>query len=584
MNIVRGICALIFLVGLVACGGGGHSGPPTPTPTPVPTSITVSPTSATVALNAQQAFTATANGTSVAVNWSVNGVQGGNSTVGMIDANGNFNAPASFPSPNLETVTATLKSDNTKMSNSSVTVVFPNDNHTGEATPIKLGTSGGNSKDSVTNGTTITCCSGTLGSLVKQGTTLFILSNNHVLDKSSFGTIGDPVTQPGLVDNRCNPGTLVANLSQAASLKPSPCSGVCTGPAPSNVDAAIAQIGAGAVDTTGSILDLGTATSSSIAAAPPSATLANLTNVLMSGEGVAKSGRSTGLTCSTLSSLSTFVSVDYDSSCGGAKAFTATFSNQVIVNGGSFSASGDSGSLVVTSDTARPVGLLFAGNSTSTTANPISDVLNAFTGGTLSVVGVADHTVSCDPTATAPAANPGPGASSAKLSTQERQRVARIREKQAFVLLADPAITAVDIGASQDNPGEGALLIRLSGATKNPIPAVIDGVRTMVALNQQAVHPRMPVLDPREIDRSIAIKDKHADALMSQPGIQGVGVGRSDDNPAETAIVIYVLSGQPRPPIPQLLDGVRTKIIEGDRFRAFGWGKETKPMAECAKQ
>jgi hypothetical protein len=69
---------------------------------------------------------------------------------------------------------------------------------------------------------------------------------------------------------------------------------------------------------------------------------------------------------------------------------------------------------------------------------------------------------------------------------------------------------------------------------------------------------------------------------MSQPGIQGVGVGRSNDNSAETAIVIYVLSGQPRPAIPAVLEGVRTKIVEGDRFRAFDWGKETRPGGRCA--
>jgi hypothetical protein len=32
-----------------------------------------------------------------------------------------------------------------------------------------------------------------------------------------------------------------------------------------------------------------------------------------------------------------------------------------------------------------------------------------------------------------------------------------------------------------------------------------------------------------------------------------------------------------------VIDGLRTKIVEGDRFRAFGWGHETiKPVA-CRK-
>src|SRR5260370_26841225 len=111
----------------------------------------------------------------------------------------------------------------------------------------------------------------------------------------------------------------------------------------------------------GAILDLGTAGSSSIAPAPPSSILAVPSAVLAANEGVAKSGRTSGLTCSTLGSINTLVSVQYASSCGGATAFTATFSHQLIINGGSFSANGDSGSLIVTSDTARPLGLLYGG-------------------------------------------------------------------------------------------------------------------------------------------------------------------------------------------------------------------------------
>src|SRR5262249_28699799 len=181
-----------------------------------------------------------------------------------------FNARVSFPSTNTATKPATLQSDATQTATASVTVAFPNDNHLSEAAPVKLGTSGGNSTD--TSGRS--CCSGTLGALVTRGGALFILSNNHVLNKSDQGAVGDSIHQPGLVDSNCHPGNVVAHMSQAAALKPSPCTGTCTGPAPSNVDAAIAQIVAGQVDASGSILDLGAAGSSSIAAAPPSATLA----------------------------------------------------------------------------------------------------------------------------------------------------------------------------------------------------------------------------------------------------------------------------------------------------------------------
>jgi hypothetical protein len=462
---------------------------------------------------------------------------------------------------------------------------FPNNQHLAQALPVKLGTTGGNSTDSTTSGTKVTCCSGTLGALVERGGTFFILSNNHVLDKSDQGAVGDPITQPGLVDNNCSGGTLVAHLTAAAALKPSPCSGVCTGPAPSNVDAAIAQIVSGAVDTSGTILDLGPAGATSIAPAPPSATLANPATVLSLNEGVAKSGRSTGLTCSTVQSVSTQVSVDYNISCGGTKAFTSVFSNQVIVNGGNFSASGDSGSLIVTSDTARPVGLLYGGNSTSTSANPIQDALNAFSGGgALAVVGSGDHAVSCAAQATAPSANLGPGSSAAQLSEPERQRVTAVLQTRAAELMQDTAVTSVEAGASEDSPGEGALVIHLAAAPRSPVPPVIDGVRTKVVFSPQAGMPQTPALNMQDIDHARATKESYAEGLMSQAGIQGVGVGRSTDNPAEPAIVVYVLSGQTRPAIPAVFGGVRTKIIEGDRFRAFAWGKETKPAVKCVKK
>jgi hypothetical protein len=474
---------------------------------------------------------------------------------------------------------------------------FPNDQHLAQTPPVKMGTTGGNSTDSTTNGKTITCCSGTLGSLWLRGGTFFVLSNNHVLNKSDQGAVGDPITQPGLVDDSCGqqPSTLVAHLTQAAALKPTSISttGACAGqpapcgPAPSNVDAAIAAIVAGTVDTTGTILDLGPVGSTSIAPALPSSNLANPATVLANNEGVAKSGRSTGLTCSTLQAVGTTVSVVYNASCGGAAAFTSTFTNQVIINGGSFSSMGDSGSLIVTSDTARPIALLYGGNTTSTSANPIQDVINAFTsGGTPSVVGGGDHAVSCAAQAKGPSAPPAPSAGFSALSAQERQRVAAAQGKNASALMQDPAIRSVTAGASQDNAQEGALVIQVSGDTRSPIPAVIDGVRTrIVAATRTGLSP-MPVLNTQDMDQAIAVKDDQAAALMSQAGgaIQGVGVGRSDDNPAEAAIVIYMLTGMERPAIPATLEGVRTKIVEGDRFRAFGWGKETAPATRCTKK
>jgi len=118
-----------------------------------------------VALGATQQFTALSSttGTLVAATWSINGVQGGNPTLGTIDNTGLYHAPSTFPSPNALTVTATVAGVS---GTASLTVAFPLDNRTAETVPVKMGTSGGNATDFVDSAGTRTCCSGTLGALV----------------------------------------------------------------------------------------------------------------------------------------------------------------------------------------------------------------------------------------------------------------------------------------------------------------------------------------------------------------------------------------------------------------------------------
>jgi hypothetical protein len=161
--------------------------------------------------------------------------------------------------------------------------------------------------------------------------------------------------------------------------------------------------------------------------------------------------------------------------------------------------------------------------------------------------------------------------------------VTAARQQQAGRLMQDPAVSSVGIGASADNPGEGAVIIRLSGAPRRTIPQVLNGVRTRI-VRAQAAEGQLPLLGAGDLDYAASVKENHAAALMAQSGVQGIGVGRSDDNPQETAIVIYVLTGVSHPQIPAVFEGVRTKIVEGDRFRAFGWGRETRPVPKCVKK
>jgi hypothetical protein len=558
---------------LTGCGGGGSSTPPPP-------SLLVTPNSAAVPIGGSQAFSVT--NSTASITWTVSGP-------GSISPTGVYLAPSTFPNPN--TVTVTAAAGNQKGS-ASVTVAFPNDNAGNQSIPIKLGTSGGNILDNSADGKS--CCIGTLGSLWARGTGTFVLSNNHVLARSDKANAGEAIDQPGQPGCPAQQGTNVANLTEKVLLKPTstfttaPCDRAPSpcGFAQNNVDAAIAQIVPTTVDLSGAILDLGPAGATSIAAAPPSSQLAIPSSVLAANEGIAKVGRTTGLTCSTLEAINMTITVPYDVSCGAADSapggFTAAFKNQIAVNGSTFSAGGDSGSLIVTSDTARPLGLLFSGVDGGTTfANPIQDVITALTNasGTPSIVGGPDHPVSCDPTTRVQSIQAG--RQSANVSPQQRQLAINARNRYATTLMSsDPAIRSVEGGASMDSPGEAAVLVKLSGQPKNRIPATLDGVRTRVVYAAGAAIPRMAVAD---VDRTRAIKEAHEDSLFG-PGIQGVGVGRSDDSPGETAIVIYTVRGETHAPIPPVIDGVRTKIIEGGRIKAMHWNPQLEQQkGACSK-
>jgi serine protease len=93
----------------------------------MPVAVTVTPATASVQVgNGMQTFTAAVtNTTNTAVTWSVNGVTGGNATVGMISAAGVYTAPATAPTPATVTVKATSVADATKSASAQVTVTTP---------------------------------------------------------------------------------------------------------------------------------------------------------------------------------------------------------------------------------------------------------------------------------------------------------------------------------------------------------------------------------------------------------------------------------------------------------------------------
>jgi hypothetical protein len=86
--------------------------------------VTVAPNPVNVATNGQQQFTATVTGSSnTSVTWQVNGVAGGNSTVGTISTTGLYQAPAAIPTPPTVTVSAIANADGTSSGSAQATIV-----------------------------------------------------------------------------------------------------------------------------------------------------------------------------------------------------------------------------------------------------------------------------------------------------------------------------------------------------------------------------------------------------------------------------------------------------------------------------
>jgi hypothetical protein len=104
----------------LGCGGGPGTGSPPPPPSII---VTISPTSGSVLLGNPATFRATVtNATDTSVNWSVNGVAGGDAAVGTITSAGAYTAPADLPTPATVQVAATSQADTKKSASAAVTI------------------------------------------------------------------------------------------------------------------------------------------------------------------------------------------------------------------------------------------------------------------------------------------------------------------------------------------------------------------------------------------------------------------------------------------------------------------------------
>lgn len=213
--------------------------------------------------------------------------------------------------------------------------------------PVPIGVSAGHPQVSA----------GTIGARVTDGSRTFGLSNNHIFAANNGGQEGDNLLQPGVADGGKNPDDAFGTLFDYEPLR------FCRWAAcePNRIDAALALT---------SPQDLNTATPEGGYGHPrPWSVEASL------GMRVQKFGRTTGLTLGEVSGIHATIDVRY-------RTGTARFEDQIVISGAGFSAGGDSGSLVVSKGLLlgdrRPVGLLFAGTSSATVANPIDLVLERF--------------------------------------------------------------------------------------------------------------------------------------------------------------------------------------------------------------
>jgi hypothetical protein len=470
-----------------------------------------------------------------------------------------------------------------------------------QAMPVPMGASTGSNADYDSSAGKLTdCCGGTLGALLQDTSgNQYVLSNNHVFARSDQAIPGETVIQPGLIDNGCTPYGLGPGTTPIASLTGYP----SLSSAQTNVDAAIARVSPGLVDTKGNILELGTRQQDGmLAAAPPGiSSSAGKGEQAALGMMVAKSGRTTGLTCAPVSAVNVDVLVDYFSDCAEtARSLTKSFTNQIAISGTSFSDAGDSGALVVNSSNAEPVGLFFAGGTDvhgveQAIANPAAEVLNTLdrqVSGTngptnYSFVGGQDHPVTC--------LNYDTGkttvdTSAAALSAGEQERAEAALPLAQLLINPSAGIERVAIVPSKDRPGKASLLFYVNPPVyqsaiangSSPIPASVRSVITSVlpvsALNSDPAETNLPVTQPGSVSLSLTLAAKQRlSANLLKPGsaIFGVGVGQSLDNPADAALVVFIDRNKFDGTLPDALEtsGQRVRLVLMDRLhvtRAHG--------------
>lgn len=478
-----------------------------------------------------------------------------------------------------------------------------------QSRPIFLGSSGGNINDISSR----YCCGGTLGCLVQDVSGyLYILSNNHVLAKSNLGAAGEAIIHPGLIDQDLSDNDrictqdlddTVAILADFLPLK----FRKGLGPnAPTNVaDAAIAMIDYQAVRNDGAILDIGALSANTVGA--------------VVGQAVQKSGRTTGHTLGQVAAVDVTVDVGYSTECGGNANQVARFVNQIRITPGGFSAGGDSGSAVVEADGTDPgdgrpraLGLLFAGSSSSTLANPIDPVLAALN---VSMVGgsVAPPPTSTPTPTPTPTPDPGDGGQAIVQCitfTTDGGRGADKHLNVAVLVLDDSgspvsgAAVGIELWLDGALYGSGTATTSLAGQASFSVKNAPNGAYSVVVTNvasslsfegttpenlfrkgidaspdadcrgdapqpSEGTAPRRGWQLEAAMHHASQVKARHEERLFGLPGVVGTGLGR--DAQGKPVVEIYLDQDRPatRAQTPARLEDVPTRVIVTGPFVAY---------------
>jgi hypothetical protein len=217
---------------------------------------------------------------------------------------------------------------------------------------------------------------GTFGCLVRRGSEIFILSNNHVLANINQGQPGDAIIQPGRYDG----GSLADKVATLAEYIPldfggtsSDC-GIAT-----SVEKAL-NVAAKALGSKHRVMAYQTSPGENLVdvalARPlnPDQFIPDIYKIgrpkgireVTLGTNVQKTGRTTDYTKGRITQIDVTTAVDYNGRL-------ATFTDQLMAS--AMSSGGDSGSAVL-DEQGYVIGLLYAGSPVATLINPIQTVLD----------------------------------------------------------------------------------------------------------------------------------------------------------------------------------------------------------------